>query len=288
MIRSMTAFARLEKTDNWGTVTWEVRSVNHRYLEPHFKLPETLRVLEPKLRDILRKTLARGKIECAMRYHIDPSSNEQLNVNTVLAQQLLAAANQLEQHMPQANAFSAIELLKWPGVLEDSQIDSQAIQATALAAFQEAITQLRANREREGSELQDLVEKRLQGISAITTQVRDQLPGILEQQHQKLIEKFEEARLEVDPSRLEQELVLLAQKSDVAEELDRLDTHVTEVYRVLKKGGSCGRRLDFLMQELNREANTLSSKSIVSDTTQSAVELKVFIEQMREQIQNIE
>jgi uncharacterized protein (TIGR00255 family) len=185
-------------------------------------------------------------------------------------------------------SYSALDVMQWPGVLEEAQPEADLVLKVALQGFEQAIEQLLTSREREGRELAQLIEQRLDGISAITREVRGRLPEILQHQQQKLQERFTQAKLEVEPGRLEQELVFIAQKSDVAEELDRLDTHVNEVSRVLKKGGACGRRLDFLMQELNREANTLSSKSIVSDTTQAAVELKVLIEQMREQIQNIQ
>ena len=288
MIRSMTAFSRTEQSDHWGSIIWEIRSVNHRYLETSFKLPETLRQLEPQLREHLRKSLNRGKVECTLRYQLNAGESETVKVNMALAEQILQSADQLQQKITQPASFSALDLMQWPGVLEETQLDSKAMLNTAMASFRQAIEQLSDSRQREGAELAKLIEQRLEAISSIVKQVRNRLPEILTSQHQKLVDKFAELKMEVDASRLEQELVFVAQKADVAEELDRLDTHVREVGRVVKKGGACGRRLDFLMQELNREANTLSSKSIVSETTQAAVELKVLIEQMREQIQNIE
>ena len=288
-IRSMTAFARKSTEHAWGTLVWELRSVNHRYLEPSFKLPEAMRALEGKLREQLRKKLARGKVECGLRYQQGSNANQQsLTINQVLLQQLVDAGSQLREQMPDAAALDPLTLLQWPGVIQQADGNSDAMAQDCLADFDEVLSQLLQSREREGAELKQHIFQRLDQIADITGAVREQLPGILQAQRQRLQQRLDELTAELDNDRLEQEMVLLAQKADVDEELDRLDTHLVEVRRVLDKGGACGRRLDFLMQELNREANTLSSKSIVSDTTQAAVELKVLIEQMREQIQNIE
>ena len=288
MIRSMTAFARLTHSASYGQLTWELRSVNHRYMEPHFKLPDALRFLETPLRERLREQLSRGKIECALKLTLHAEQASGLQVNLTLAQQLIDACQTVHRLMPSSQPEMAINILQWPGVIEDRSIDNEVLQTDALFSFDQALEQLRITREREGRELQQLISDRLDGIRAVTATVRERMPTILQQQRERLLARFAELRAEVDRDRLEQEMVLLANKADVDEELDRLATHVNEVQRVLKAGGACGRRLDFLMQELNREANTLSSKSIVSDTTQAAVELKVLIEQMREQIQNIE
>ncbi|WP_028470106.1 YicC/YloC family endoribonuclease [Neptunomonas japonica] len=287
MTRSMTAFARQESQQSWGTLTWEVRSVNHRFLEPHLRIPEQLRELEGSLRETLRKRLSRGKVECMLRF-VPEEQAQTLQVNEAFAKQLLAATEQMEQLMPVSQTLNPLDLLRWPGVLQDVQIDMDEVKREALQLFNKALDDLHAGREREGKELASLIEQRLDAISVVVADVRTKLPQILLNQRNMLKTRVTDLGVDLDPQRLEQEVVLLAQKADVDEEMDRLDTHVQEVRRILKQKEPVGRRLDFLMQELNREANTLSSKSIVTDTTQSAVELKVLIEQMREQIQNIE
>lgn len=288
MICSMTAFARQAQQQDWGSLVWEIRSVNHRYLENHFKLPEALQSLEGPLRDMLRKRFNRGKLECSLKIQMQASSQSQFTVNQELLLQIIAAGETVQAKLQQPSALNPIELLRWPGVMTAPDTHSDDIGDKCLRAFEQALDQLLANRQREGSELKVFIEERLDTIVSITDAIRQQLPTILTAQREKLQSRLAELSAELDNERLEQEMVILAQKADVDEELDRLDTHIQEVRRVLNKGGACGRRLDFLMQELNREANTLSSKSIVSDTTQAAVELKVLIEQMREQIQNIE
>ncbi|WP_207061626.1 YicC/YloC family endoribonuclease [Motiliproteus sp. SC1-56] len=288
MTRSMTAFARQQSEHPWGTLVWEVRSVNQRYLEPHLRLPESFRELEGGLRERLRKGLQRGKVECTLRFHPAEQGDEQLQVNLALVSQLRDAARQVNELLADPAPVSALEVLRWPGVLQERSPDTKAVHQAALALFDVALAELVENRQREGKELAQLIEQRLASITDIVAQVRSRLPEILARQRENLLTRLEEAKQELEPARLEQEMVLVAQKADVDEELDRLDTHVAEVSRVLKQSGAIGRRLDFLMQELNREANTLSSKSIVAETTQCAVELKVLIEQMREQIQNIE
>ena len=287
MTRSMTAFARQEAQHDWGSLVWEVRSVNHRYLEPHLRLPESLRELEGSLRETLRKKLSRGKVECTLRF-VPEAQTQTLTVNADFARELLDAAQQVEGLMQVSKPIDTMDLLRWPGVLQDTKLDMDAVKKAALELFHKALDELIDSRGREGVELASLIDQRLDTISEIVVEVRGKLPGILQAQRDNLKVRLEELKSDLDEGRLEQEMVILAQKADVDEEMDRLNTHVQEVKRVLKSKGPIGRRLDFLMQELNREANTLSSKSIVSDTTQSAVELKVLIEQMREQIQNIE
>jgi len=286
---SMTGFARQEAKHPWGTLIWEVRSVNHRYLEPHFRLPEFIRELEPSLREQMRKSLSRGKVEASFTYQLGNSDGSQeLNLNKVLLEQITDAVAQVNKAVDNTAPLNPLELLRWPGMIADHDIDRDEILKAALDLFKQALTSLVEHRAREGQELKLLIEQRLDGTTEQVKLVRDILPSILQGQRERLLEKLEALKAEPDQDRLEQEMVYLAQKTDVDEELDRLDTHVTEVRRTLKQKGSVGRRLDFLMQELNREANTLSSKSIVTDTTQAAIELKVLIEQMREQIQNIE
>lgn len=289
MIYSMTAFARQSSQLDWGTLVWEIRSVNHRYLEPHFKLPDIAKLVEGELREYLRKTLNRGKVECSLRIQSNTGNDTgYINVNQPLLIQLISVADNVQKQLRKPARINPIDLLKWPGVIEEQLDDSDIAKERIIELFQVTVQQLLDSRKREGTELKAYIEQRLNSISGITVIVRKQLPEILNTQRQKLTERLQELKVELNAERLEQEIVMLAQKADVDEELDRLDTHVSEVRRILNKGGVCGRRLDFLMQELNREANTLSSKSIVSDTTAAAVELKVLIEQMREQIQNIE
>ncbi|MGL6160985.1 YicC/YloC family endoribonuclease [Microbulbifer sp.] len=287
-VRSMTAFGRAEAPYATGTATWELRSVNHRYLEPLFRLPETARPLESQLREKLRKQLARGKVELTLSLKATGSESASLEVNRELVRALAQAADSVAAELPNTAPINPLELLQWPGAIAELQTDVEQQAQAILAAFDEALSQLNANREREGAELRKFIETRLQRVEEQVARVRELLPQILQAQREKLRGRLEELLAELDRDRLEQEMAFLAQKADVDEELDRLDAHVAETRRVLKGGGPIGRRLDFLMQEFNREANTLSSKSAVSDTTQAAVELKVLIEQMREQVQNIE
>ncbi|MFX1709234.1 YicC/YloC family endoribonuclease [Stutzerimonas stutzeri] len=287
MVHSMTAFARSEQAGTHGTLSWEIRSVNHRYLEPHLRLPEAFRDLEGQVRDALRKGLSRGKVECTLRF-AEESQRSSLQVDQERASQLIAAAESVAALIRQPAAIDPLQVLGWPGVLVADAADPQALNQSALELFHKALEQLKEGRRREGAELAKLLEERLDSILAEVATLRELVPQMLAAQRQKILDRFNEMAAELDPQRLEQEMVLLAQKSDVAEELDRLSTHVGEVQRVLKAGGAAGRRLDFLMQELNREANTLGSKAFDPRSTQAAVNLKVLIEQMREQVQNIE
>jgi len=287
MTHSMTAFTRQEEQHPWGTLSWEIRSVNQRFLEPHFRLPDTLRELEPAIRDLQRKSLNRGKVESVLRFH-PAQVSESLNIDEQLVKQLASAAETISSHLSKPGSINPLQIMQWPGVLQNEEVDADQLKKAALDLYKKGLQDLIAMRAREGEELANLINQRLDGIDAIVVQVRAALPGILERQRQLILDKLDSIKDDLDPARLEQEMVLVANKTDVAEELDRLDTHVKEVRRTLKKKDPVGRRLDFLMQELNREANTLSSKSIVTETTQCAVELKVLIEQMREQIQNIE
>ncbi|MDE1312773.1 YicC family protein [Vibrio aestuarianus] len=288
MIYSMTAYARKEVKGDWGTAVWEIRSVNQRYLETYFRLPEQFRGLEPVLRERFRKRLARGKVECHLRYEANPAAKSELNINEALANQVIKAANQVMHLTGELSRINPFQIMQWPGVMETPEQDMDTINKELLAAFDEAVAEFIDARGREGDNMKALIEQRLDAISDEVVKVRARMPEILQWQRERLFTKFEEAKIELDATRVEQELILLAQKSDVAEELDRLDSHVQEARNVMKKGGACGRKLDFMMQEFNRESNTLASKSISTDITASGVELKVLIEQMREQIQNIE
>ena len=286
MIHSMTGYARKEFKGDWGTAVWEIRSVNQRYLETYLRLPEQLRGLEPILRERFRKHLERGKVECNLRFESQTNAG-QLHINEALAEQLIEGALWVIDRAGQGQ-LNPLDVLRWPGVMAGEEQDMDELNTRLLAGFDEVLAQFVESRQSEGDKLKVLIEQRLDGIQVEVTKVRAFMPQILEWQRQKLIDRLAEAKLELDPARVEQEIIMLAQRIDVAEELDRLGMHITETHKILKKGGACGRRLDFMMQEFNRESNTLGSKSINAETTQSAVELKVLIEQMREQIQNIE
>ncbi|WP_426150798.1 YicC/YloC family endoribonuclease [Pseudomonas sp. DC3000-4b1] len=287
MVHSMTAFARAERAEAQGTLSWELRSVNHRYLEPHLRLPDAFRELEGAVRDALRVGLSRGKVECTLRLNEDAASQAP-RLDLARARELIASAEAVAALTASCAPIDPLQVMAWPGVMVTQAMDAQALQASVLGLFNDALEELKVGRAREGAELARLINERLDAMTVEIDTLREQVPQMLATQRQKILDRFAEVRAELDPARLEQELVLLAQKSDVAEELDRLTTHVREVRRVLSSAGAAGRRLDFLMQELNREANTLGSKAFDPRSTQAAVNLKVLIEQMREQVQNIE
>ena len=282
MTRSMTAFARAEH----GAATWEIRSVNHRYLDFNFRLQENMRALEPELRSISLPGIHRGKVECTLKLKREeiPIS---LTVNEPLVIQLNNAANEIKSITNFANDGDILSLMRWPDVL-NSIDNTEGITKDVIAAYKLAVIQLIDMREREGKKLSEIIEAKLKEVEATITEVRLSVDVISKHLRTKLKARLEDLAIDLDPGRLEQEFVIQAQKLDIAEELDRLDTHIAEVRRSLESSEPVGRRLDFLMQELNREANTLSSKSQSSDTTISAVDLKVLIEQIREQVQNIE
>ena len=289
MIFSMTAFARKEIKLDLGNIVWEVRSVNHRYLETFIRLPEQFRGIEAMVREKLRAKLQRGKVECTLKFNANPGAVGELAINKQLAKQILDAAKWVQdQGGNSVNQIEPTDVLRWPGVLEAEEGDADELQKAILAGFDEVLTDFIASRAAEGENLNKFIQQRLDGITEQALFVRDRMPEILNWQKEKLSKRFEEAKMDLDSERLEQEMILMAQKTDVAEELDRLDSHVSETKKILKKGGAIGRRMDFMMQEFNRESNTLASKSISAGITNSAVELKVLIEQMREQIQNIE
>ena len=288
MTSSMTAFARVQIQEDWGNLVWEIRSVNHRYLEPHLRLPDQMREIEPAMREALRKQLSRGKVECSLRYQLAETEKE-LTLNQSVLEKLKAAVSEVDDLFGTTAPVNPLEILQWSGVQTSEETEMAVVNKAALIAFSEAIVQLKAMRRREGEELEKFIDARLDSILVEVAGLRKLLPDLLENQRQKILDRLAEAKADLNPERLEQEMVLLAQKMDVDEELDRLEAHISEVRRTLSgKKGAVGRRLDFLMQELNREANTLSSKSINAGLTQTAVNFKVLIEQMREQIQNIE
>lgn len=288
MARSMTAFARLENVGNWGRMAWELRSVNHRHIEVGLRLPEDLRALEGEVRNRITARLNRGKVDCTLRFDTTISDDYQLRVNQGLARQLIAAAEIIGALMPQPAPLNPLDVLRWPGVMESPEMDFEGLSTAALEQLERALDQLIAAREREGEKLQAVVLQRCVAMSAITSHMRTRVPAIIAAIRARHAQRIQELAGSLDPVRVEQECALLIQRLDVAEELDRLDAHLVEVQRVMRQREPIGRRLDFLMQELNREANTLGAKSAHIDTSGASVELKVLIEQIREQIQNIE
>ena len=288
MMLSMTAFSRQQVDKEWGSLIWELRSVNHRYLETSVRLPESFRGLENVIRDTIRKKLNRGKIECQLRFQVVEASQSDLQLNKELIAKLVRANDEINQIADLDNQLTSAEILRWPGVVADQDVDADTIEREAIDLFTAALDDLVSSRVREGEALKGMLNQRVVSIREIVASIRQKIPEIICGQRKNLLEKLEELKAELEPTRLEQEITILAQKADVDEELDRMDSHLKEVERIIESNGQKGRRLDFLMQELNREANTLSSKSIVVGTTLGAVELKVLIEQMREQIQNVE
>jgi uncharacterized protein (TIGR00255 family) len=283
----MTAFSRFEVKGDWGNAVWEIRSVNQRFLETYFRLPEQFRSIEPVLRERFRKQLNRGKVECSLRFNANASEKSNLSLNKDLAEQLIQHAGWINEQTLNSQ-LNPLEIMRWPGVMEAEEADMTTIQKEILVGFEQALEDFIDARASEGDNLKVLIEQRLEGIIEQSEQVKAFMPEVIAWQRKRITDKFTDAKIELDSSRVEQELVLLAQKMDVDEEIDRLFSHVKETKSILKKGGAQGRRLDFMMQEFNREANTLGSKSINADITNAAVELKVLIEQMREQIANIE
>ena len=288
MTHSMTAFARQESSTESYVLVWEMRSVNHRYLEINIRVPDSLRSIENSIRGAIRSNFTRGKIECHLRYQITENSSSSIKIDTQLVSNLLLATEQIKILSEETSPLGMSEILKWPGVIIDNDSDSLALESDAISLFKKTMEDLKTSRAREGKELESFIQARSHSVLEIIAKTRELMPQILTRERNQLLEKISKLKIDVDSSRLEAEIVLLTQKADIEEELDRLHTHITEVQRVLTLKESKGRRLDFLMQELNREANTLSSKSIVIETTRSAVDLKVLIEQMREQIQNVE
>ena len=285
-IRSMTAFASGERATAGGTLGCELRAVNHRFLEIGMRLPDELRALEPALRERIAARVARGKLDLTLRLRT-PEGGDALQLDPHVLGQLSELALDMQARFP-ALRTEFTELLQFPGVLQSRSVDPAALQAEAMALLEQVLGEFIVAREREGGKLAVVIGERVDGIARIAGQVRTLMPVIGAGQRQKLEARLADLRQPADPGRLEQELVLWLQKLDVDEELDRLDSHIAEIRRVLKQGEPVGRRLDFLLQEFNREANTLGSKSVDARTSAAAVELKVLIDQVREQIQNIE
>ncbi|MCC6172563.1 MAG: YicC family protein [Gammaproteobacteria bacterium] len=288
MITSMTGFARREANGPWGQLACELRSVNHRYLEAGFRLPEELRALETELRQALSRELRRGKVDCTLHLRAAQGGASELLLDDRVLAALLTRVREIAVAAPGKPTVDVMDILRWPGIVREDVADGESLQAAARTLFGDALRELSECRTREGVRLRELIEQRCSGLEQLVAQVRGRLPEIQARVRQRLEERVAELGAAVDRDRLEQELVLLLQRLDVAEELDRLTGHIEETRRVIGGNEPAGRRLDFLMQELNREANTLSSKSQDLESTRFAVDMKVLIEQMREQVQNIE
>lgn len=287
MMRSMTAYARSDNKSEYGNLIWELRSVNHRYLDIYLRLPETFRSLEPQIREKIRSRVTRGKIECHLSLKPDENIQNELKLNQALAKQLLNSAFWVREQA-QESTFNAFDLLKWPGVMLSDDMPLENISDELFSGLENVLNDFMASREKEGAGLKAFIEQRLKAMSVEVAKVRHQMPHILQWQRERLQNKFEELKVHPDPNRMEQELVLIAQRMDTTEELNRLELHIKEIQHILNHQTIVGRRLDFMVQECNRESNTLASKSINIEVTNSAVELKVLIEQIREQVQNIE
>lgn len=288
MIASMTGFARREAAGPWGRLVCELRSVNHRFLECSFRLPDEVRSSEPELRQIATRDLRRGKVDCSVSFRPTQEGELALDVDRQALERVLTKVREIAAALPGDHTVNVMDVLRWPGVIQEDNTGSEEVGAAVRALFAATVADLAAARGREGERLRELIDQRCASLEGLVAQVRARLPEVQARVRERLNERLADLKAQVDQDRLEQELALLLQRLDVDEELDRLTGHIAEIRRVIGASEPAGRRLDFLMQELNREANTLSSKSQDLETTRAAVEMKVTIEQMREQVQNIE
>ena len=288
MLRSMTAFARIESRHDQGAIQWEIRSVNHRYLDVSLRLPEDVRRLDPKVRERIGACLKRGKVDCALRVLPNPGATDGLSVDRDLAARVAHAARAVAELLPEAAPVSPVDVLRWPGVVQAPAPDPERIERAVLDGLDRALADLVGMRQREGARIEVMIRDRLDELEVEVNRVRDVLPAIVQGFCERMRTRLADLDAALDEGRVEQELALIAQRMDVAEELDRLEAHAHEIRAALERPEPAGRRLDFLMQELNREANTLGSKSAAVTTSRASVDLKVLIEQMREQIQNVE
>jgi uncharacterized protein (TIGR00255 family) len=284
----MTGFARQTAESALGTMIWELRSVNHRYLEVAFRLPEELRPGEQRLRQQVGAAVKRGKVDCSFHFQRAIDRRQAMQIDTDLVDLIGARLGEIAARIPGAGAVNPVDIMRWPGVVGEPEIETESLFDEASELLGKALDELASMRSGEGARIAAMLESRCDEVVALAASVRERMPAVLDAARTKQRERIAKLDVEADPNRLEVELALIAQKLDVAEEVDRLDSHVTEIREALASGEPVGRRLDFLMQELNREANTLGSKSADAETTRAAVELKVLIEQMREQIQNVE
>jgi uncharacterized protein (TIGR00255 family) len=289
MIKSMTAFARTSQQEKWGNITWEVRAVNHRFLDCNFRLSENFRKLEPKLRELIGKHINRGRIECFLKYQPGEEAALDLSVNTSLVKKLATAINEVRENFDdKLSTINPMQILSWHNVLQIAEADSSIVNEKILSMFEATIIKLVSVKTKEGTALTKILKQKLKDLTSEVNNIKKMLPNVIEKERARILSRLKDIKGELDQTRLEQEMVYFAQRIDVEEEIDRLQTHIKEVTKALKQGGTVGKRLDFLMQELNREANTLASKSADKATTHAAIQLKVTIEQMREQVQNIE
>ncbi len=285
---SMTGFAREDSETPFGTLTCELRTVNHRYLDVHFRLPEELRAKEIELRQTISLQLKRGKVDCSLHIRRSGGAAAKLEINKELVQQIGARIDEIATLLPATQAVDPVDILRWPGVIEEPEVDTDPLFAAATGLLAQTLVALAQMRSSEGQRIAGMLETRCKDILLLAAGVRERMPQVLKAVRTRQQERIDKLDVQADPARLETELALVAQKLDVDEELDRLESHISEIRSALQNKDAVGRRLDFLMQELNREANTLGSKSADAETTKAAVELKVLIEQMREQIQNVE
>lgn len=288
MLHSMTGFARQIAESPAGTLTCEIRAVNHRYLDVQFRLPDELRPKETELRQLVSGAVQRGKVDCNLHFRRSATASDSLPLNRELVSRIAERANEVAGLLPDARGIDPLDLLRWPGVIDESPVDVEPLYAASRDLIEVTLAALNTMRSSEGERIVEMLESRLQDIGSIAASARARMPEVLAHVRQRQLERIDKLDVAADPARLETELALISQKLDVDEELDRLDSHVQEIRLALTSAEPVGRRLDFLMQELNREANTLGSKSADTQTTQAAVDLKVLIEQMREQIQNVE
>ena len=285
---SMTAFCRKQAELEQGTLVWEIRSVNHRYLETSIRLPEAFRGLETAIRKTLRSRVNRGKVDCTLRFQESETVRGELNLNSQMLENLARATERIHDSFGKSRLPGSLDILRWPGVIQNEARDDNGLEQETVSLFNGALDEFLAGRAREGDEIEAVLRERIASIRDILAQVRESLPEILAAQRQSLLDNIAELQANLDPARIEQEVAILVNKADIAEELDRLDAHVNEVERLIGGSEASGRRLDFLMQELMREANTICSKSAAIQTTRNALDLKVLIEQIREQVQNVE
>ena len=288
MIYSMTGFAVAEAKLPSGTLNLELRSVNHRYLEIQFRMADEFRALEPALRELISKHLSRGKVECRLSYMPIAEAGHTLQINHSLFEQLLAFNREVQSHLPTSASLSVGEFLRWPGIMGTQEPIETNLSTSGISLLQTALADMSGTRAREGEKLKAMLAERVTQMYVLIATVLPLLPKLMAGYQEKLASRLRDVLASGDDERVRQELALFAQKIDVDEELSRLQAHLSEVSRILESGGAVGKRLDFLMQELNREANTLGSKSVATETSRISMELKVLIEQMREQIQNIE
>jgi uncharacterized protein (TIGR00255 family) len=288
MIFSMTGYATVSEELPLGTLSVEVRSVNHRYLDMQFRLPDELRSFEPGMRELLAARLTRGKVECRVGLTKSTSGNVSLTLNTGLLDQLVELDRDVRVRLPDAASLTVSDVIRWPGIVEAEAISLEQLRERTQSLLERAIAEFSASRAREGEKLKELLLERVTRLEQLVQRVKPRIPQLVAAYQERLAARLKDAVAELDEDRIRQELILFASKVDVEEELSRLATHLTETRRILQQGGAVGKRLDFLMQELNRESNTVGSKSVDIEVSQAAVELKVLIEQMREQVQNIE